>query len=375
MLVPSPGAKPEFLATLEALDHEEDFDRLPSEVTLEGYTRDAWAWKPNPKAWTDLVAVSVDGRNKLPGFINYLKDRQKSAYGRFSPTSLWVVSYIQKKTGSDKELSVRLCFDMGLLNNCPLYKPNKQPSMKPVKPTPSPAAKTNTGAKSGMLGNLLGAQRRTNEHMQHVTKPVAPSVQRPESFQSVQSVPAEERRTVQQVLSEFRQKMETEMLDFDVCGEVVLKVKIVLAEMLKGLTDDDKARISMDVLKYIVYEAAEECNEEWVAHKEPSEFMDECVIAIYKEGHAPEEVLEEINRVELTEDMRGEQRALQEARQRKHASHEAKEDDDRIIQAMRAEQEDMAALNMNKRDRRTIEEIQRDLAAGEEQPSEKRVKQ
>jgi hypothetical protein len=369
-LIPAPGAKPEFLFTVEALDDVDEWNaQLPSKIILEGYTRDAWAWKPGP--WVELVCVSTDGRNKLPGFIKYLKERQKCAYGRFSPTAAFVVSYIQKKAASTTEMSVRLCFDLTKLANCPLIKKKvaAPPVVAPVasKQAPPAAKPAASGAsankKSGILGNLLGAQKRINKHMEHSAKPKKVVV-------AAAAVEAG-MRTAQQVLSEFREKMEQEMLDFDSCGEVVFKTKIILSQSQKGLSDDDKARITMDVLKYIVYEAAEECNEEWIAHKEPSEFMDECEIAVYKDGHAPEEVMEEANRVELTEDMRGEQFAAQEANKKKSVNQEAKLDQERFKQAVQQEADEIAALNSNKRDRRTIEDFQR----GTVQPEVKKIKQ
>lgn len=382
-LTPTPGAKPEFLATVEPLEDIDEWDRLPSKINLEGYTRDAWAWKPSPGNWTELVCVSVDGRNKLPGFIKYLKDRQKSAFGRFSPTSVWVVSYIQSKAAANgNEMSVRLCWNIGMLKDCPLAMPKKPvaaavhlPATKgPVsvakplqqQPQPAPIAPP-TNKKSGLLGNLLGATKRTNHHMETSAK----LKKAPATVAVAASAAVADVRTAQQVLSEFRQKMEEEMLDFDSCGEVSMQTKIILSDMQKGLNDEDKARITMDVLKYIVFEAAEECNEDWIAHKEPSEFMDECVVTVYKEGHAPDEVLEEVNRVEMTEDMRGEQYAIQEANKRKQAMEEAKLYDENFKKAIREqEEEEIAALNTNKRDRRTIEEIQLGLG----QP-EKRNKQ
>ena len=375
-LTPSPGANPEFLATMEPLESIPQWDQqLPSKINLEGYTRDAWAWKPSRENWTELVCVSVDGRNKLPGFIKYLKDRQKCAYGRFSPSAVWVVSYIQKGAASANEMRIRLCFDVSKLEACPLAKSRTQKpaasssqsvpvannksnkAQFPPSSAPKPSTESSSSTsrpKSGLLGNLLGATKRTNQHMEHSakTKPL-------KSNASTSEVPEAEARTAQLVLNEFRQKMEEEMLDFDSCGEVVLKVDIVLSEMQKGLNDADKARITMEVLKYIVFEAAEECNEDWIAHKEPSEFMDECVIAVYKDGHAPEEVVEEVNRVEMTEDMRGEQFAILDANRRKQAAEEAKRDEENFKKAIRErEEEEIAVLNTNKRDRRTIEEIQ-----------------
>ena len=71
----------------------------------------------------------------------------------------------------------------------------------------------------------------------------------------------------------------------------------------------------MEILKYIVYEQAEEVNDEWIAHKEPSEFMDEATIAIYKEGEAPPEVLEDMNKADLPDEIKGQQRAIQQEQQ------------------------------------------------------------
>jgi hypothetical protein len=45
----------------------------------------------------------------------------------------------------------------------------------------------------------------------------------------------------------------------------VLRVPIAMNEQLKWL--EEKGRVTMDVLKYMVYEAVEEGNEEWVAQR------------------------------------------------------------------------------------------------------------
>ena len=122
----------------------------------------------------------------------------------------------------------------------------------------------------------------------------------------------------------------------------------------------------MEILKYMVYEAAEEVNEEWVAHKEPSEFMDEVVIAVYKEGAAPPEVLEEINKGEMPDEVRGQQRAVQEERARQMNQAEQKKARELELQAHNYgfEGGDAAALNQNKRDRRTIEDYEREKKRG-----------
>ena len=46
-------------------------------IVLEGYTRDPWALDTTATKWTPVQVESVDGRNKLPGFVDYLHERKK----------------------------------------------------------------------------------------------------------------------------------------------------------------------------------------------------------------------------------------------------------------------------------------------------------
>ena len=173
-----------------------------------------------------------------------------------------------------------------------------------------------------------------------------------------------EAKTAGQVLAEFRQEMEQLMLDFDLSNDPVLEVPLNLSSKLRLLTvqDQQAGRVTMEVLKYIVYEQAEEVNEEWIAYKEPSGFMDECMIRIYKEGEAPPEVLEEINKGDLPDEIRGQQRALVEQQKKAQELKAMKQTQALQKQALQkeaqADEDDLAVLNQNKRDRRTIEEIQ-----------------
>jgi hypothetical protein len=151
--------------------------------------------------------------------------------------------------------------------------------------------------------------------------------------------------------------MQEKMLNFETTSDNVLPVQLSLANMTRELQGDDRSKVTMQILKFIVNEQAEEVNEDWICHSEPSEFMDEIVISVYKE--APPDVLEEVNKVELPEEVVGQQRAIQEARQRAVAKQEA--DRDKQLQQMAMQEdkeEEMATLNVHKRDRRTIEEIQ-----------------
>jgi len=380
-LVPQPGANPEFLATLAPTNDASDAilelwndPSLPTKVILEGYTRDGWAWKPNSLALTSVRVQSTDQRgHKLDGFVKYLADRQKSAYGRFAipssnhRTGICIVSYIQKKESN--RMDCRISLDLTQIPNCTLSVLVKKNTTKPQSSTNTAVTKPPVAVNSrprkagGLLGKLVGAQQRTNQHVQvAIQKPVTSggrtSASTNNNDTSTANIPT--LRTSQQVLSEFRNEMEQKMLNFDISPEETMTLSVTLAEHTTGLSIEDKAKVTMEILKYMVYEAAEEVNDEWIAYKEPSEFMDEATFTIYKEGAAPPEVLEEINKGELPEEMRAEQRAIATERQRQVQQAESRNQRQVMQQAHNEYDDDMEVLNQNKRDRRTIEDYQRE---------------
>ena len=438
-LIPAPGQKPEFLAVVELVHKQnvpELWEHLPPVVVLEGYTRDAWASDTSTQ-WTTWQVESIDGRNKLPGFVKFLRDRQKSCYGRvvLPPSTfigadqerVWVISHKQM---SSSTVNCRIA-SIHTIPTCPLrpMETNKSTVTHPPPSTTSTPASASTSTsrisssssprtiinsvstgpaqaakpkRSGLLGNLVGAQRRTNTQLEIAASVVAPkkktltsastasgdettttsaagrddlSHRATDPGTTTHTIPpavAMGTQTAGQVLADFRSEMEQKMLDFDIATEEsCLKINLDLAAKLRLLMDEEKqsGRVTMEVLKYIVYEQAEEVNEEWIAHKEPSEFMDEVVIAIYKEGEAPEEVLEEMNKGELPDEVRGQQRAIQEQLQKAEQIKAQKIRMEQMKLAMQLktqqqeeeeEDEDFAALNTQKRDRRTIEDYERE---------------
>jgi hypothetical protein len=263
-----------------------------------------------------------------------------------------------------------MAWDISTIPGCPLKPPPPKPVHEVVAaaaaakpPAPAPAANNNKPKRkgTGLLGNLVASQKRTNVHVQVASKPKKNET---ESASHGEDANGSGKKSAQQVMADFRQSMEQKMLDFDLSDEPMMKVKVNLAEQQRDLaTMEDKAKITMEILKYIVYEQCEEVNEEWIAYKEPSEFMDEVTIALYKEGEAPPEVLEEINKGELPDEVRGQQQALQAGRQKQMETKERSKELEmqrRALQERAAEEDDNEALNQNKRDRRTIEEIQRE---------------
>jgi hypothetical protein len=370
LLIPEPGQKPAFLATIRVVDPSPAVVNLwnaiaSDKIVLEGYTRDGWAWKPSPTL-TNLTVESTDGRKKVRGFAEHLKERQKSAYGRFGTTGVWVVSYIQKKTDNDSRMDCRVSLDFTKVPHCSLklrslaVPPSKnEPPAKPIEARPA-------GKKSGFLGKLVGAQQRTNHHVAMAStarKPASPSLSS-NSAHAGSIGESAATKTAQKVLAEFRQACQDKMLDFDLAAEEKLEVPVTLATYTAGLSFEDKAKVTMEILKYMVYEAAEEVNEEWIAYKEPGGFMDEATFAIYKEGAAPPEVLEELNKGELPDEVIGQQRAMQDERVRQANQAEQRHKTQLELAAHRQtdeeENDDFAALNSNKRDRRTIEDYERE---------------
>lgn len=419
-LIPSPGAADEFMATIQPLiaSSLSESDRMKVEnvwntmineiqattsnsnikIVLEGYTRDGWAWKPNADQWVTMTVVNHhDNRQKkkLENFVKYLKERQKSAYGRFGALGLFVVSYVQSRHNNNNNTAVdqidcRISTNMTLIPNCtivPLLPQSHDRSKQSVashdrKDGSEKTTTQNTASfiqpptkgklrekGGGFLGKLVGAQQRTNEHVVASKQPSTRKVNQlpvPDvdtmlstnmgvETTSGSTTSISECKSAQEVIAEFRQECHDKMLNFDLSEDEMMQIPIVLRDYaLRVANEEDKLKISMDVLKYIVFEAAEEVNEEWVAHKEPSEFMDDIIITIYKEDAAPDDVLEDINHAELPDEIRGQQRAIQEQRNKqKTKSMEP-------VMQFDEEYDDIEALNTKKRDRRTIEDYERE---------------
>jgi hypothetical protein len=428
LLTPTPGAKPEFLASVIPLNKggpppfwSSLEDNNKQGIVLEGYTRDDWSLDTSTK-WISLTVRSIDGKNKLPGFVNYLRERKKTAFGRFvlnqNPHSSTLVTYvwaISHKQTSSTILSCRVA-SLSSIPNCPLKPksatimqqqqqqqqqktmnnnmmnppPPKQPPPQQQQQQPSTTNSQPPKKKGfGLLGNLVGAQKRTNLHVVSSSagsgsnKQIAKTTTSSNSATTTTTTTtggaaettgeeegADGTMTSGQVLSDFRNEMEQKMLDFDISPEVSMKVFVKLSDHAKKAQDADKDKVTMEVLKYIVYEQAEEVNDEWIAHKEPSEFMDECTIAIYKDPEeAPPEVLEELNRAEIPEEMKAQQKMAEQHRRQQEQKILKQQE---LLQKERLKQmansgggddgdsDFLAALNTQKRDRRTVEDYERE---------------
>jgi len=124
--------------------------------------------------------------------------------------------------------------------------------------------------------------------------------------------------------------------------------------------------VGMEIIKYIVYEQVDELGEEkgWVSLKEPGEFADEAVFAVYKKGCVPEDVMEDMMKGDLPDEQKQEQRAMREAAAKEEDRKARKAGELNLKNATRYQVDigvDMKSLNSTKRDRRSIEAIQRDM--------------
>jgi hypothetical protein len=371
-----------FLATLEPMSstdvNEED---LPFEITLDRYTRDSWSLlkSSNDKVWKSCWFKSIDDKRRLPGFLQFLKSRKKAAFGKFeSPlpdertgeinTAIFLVPFEQPplvvrprndsgEGGKGDCIFVKYCMDerkatarTTVMNSSKqaaidIHQHSNQGNSNLKDTTPGVGSRG-----GGLLGNLLGATRRTNQHLDTVRS-------QKKSKATIETGAL----TWNQVVNGFREKIEKQLINFGQSTLTEMKILINLADMTREIqSSEEKANVTMKVLEFIVFESVEEINDEWTPYKQPGEFMDECTIVIYKDGHVPLEVQEDLNRGEIPDELRQEQRAMRDAMSREEKKRIKMIQDDNLKKAA-VQNVEVSVLNTEKRDRRTIEEIQKDI--------------
>jgi hypothetical protein len=139
------------------------------------------------------------------------------------------------------------------------------------------------------------------------------------------------------------------------------KVSISLASLVNSVPSEERDKVTMDVFKYVIYEQVEELGmDRWVAAKDPTDFVDECIITVYKEGHAPADVLEDLNKADLPTELKGLSRHMADT-QSKTAQRKDKRNSEVIMKQNIVGEDNVVVLNTNRRDRRTLEQIQKDL--------------
>ena len=413
MLTPSPGVKPEFLATVEPVSmtgSRQQFS-LPFEVVLDGYTREPWSSgavthnSEDTNGWKSGYLLSTDGRNRLPGFLKYLRDRKKACLAKFndstaSTKAILVVPFDpppippeQLPVGTDR---AQLLYVMYLPDDRVLSKgkqpeatdPNKQLHIEQQKQkekqqrmeqqqkiqreqqllrqkqmtqqrNTTQSTSTKKGFGGGILGNLLGAQQKTQNHLDVVRSKRRNTDLAPDLTSGAAGA-----------ITSFREKVAADLEKFKSDnGTFVTKVSISLASLVNSVPIEEREKVTMDVFKYIVYEQVEEVGmDKWIAAKEPTDFIDEIVVAVYKEGHAPADVLEDLNKADLPEELKGLSRHMADT-QSKSAQRKDKRSSEVIMRQNAVGEDNVVVLNTNKRDRRTLEQIQKDIREGEAKKS------
>ena len=400
MLTPSPGVKPEFLATVEPLSMKSSSQQqqlsLPFEVVLDGYTREPWSSgmndnaKDNSISWKTAYLLSTDGRNRLPGFLKYLRDRKKACVAKFtdstaSTKAILVVPFDpppipleQLPDGVDKNqlIYVKYLADERVLKGKPPTKDVEQQNHKEkqmqqqkkmqqmqqqqqkqqkqqqrkqaVIPQSMPSKK---GIGGGILGKLMGAQQRTDNHLDVVRTKRRNNDLAPDLTSGAAGA-----------ITSFRERVATDLEKFKSDNSTfVTKVSISLAALVNEVPIEERDKVTMDVFKYVVYEQVEELGmDRWVAAKEPTDFVDEAIIAVYKEGHVPADVWEDLNKADVPDEVKGLSRHIADT-QSKTAQRKDKRNSEVIMRQNAVGEDNVVVLNTNKRDRRTLEQIQKDL--------------
>ena len=290
LLSGDPKAKPDFLATVEPAIPQQPPFTLPFELVLDGYTREPWS-SGNANGqhithieWNSCYLVSTDGRNRLPGFMQYLQGRKKAAIAKFDasdalPSSssddnkaILVVPYdpppipIDKlPQGVDKSqvIYVKYLKDANILKGGNLASNTKkieekkkieeqklmqkkieqQQAQKKIQPPAPRTISTSTKKASGLLGNLLGAQRRTENHLDLVRA------------QKNSEVAFDPNTGAAGCINAFRTKISTELEQFKADPtKFTTKVSISLASLIKSVPVDEQDKVTMDVFKFTVYE-------------------------------------------------------------------------------------------------------------------------
>ena len=400
MLTPSPGVKPEFLATVEPLSMKSSSSQqqhlsLPFELVLDGYTREPWSSgmsdnaKDNSISWKTAYLLSTDGRNRLPGFLKYLRDRKKACIAKFtdstaSTKAILVVPFDpppipleQLSDGVDKNqlLYVKYLADERVLKGKPPTKDVEQQNHKEKqmqqqkkiqhqqqkqqkqqqhqrKQAVMPQSISSTkGIGGGILGKLMGAQQRTDNHLDVVRTKRRNNDLAPDLTSGAAGA-----------ITSFREKVATDLEKFKSDNNTfVTKISISLAALTNEVPIEERDKVTMDVFKYVVYEQVEELGmDRWVAAKEPTDFVDEAIIAVYKEGHVPADVLEDLNKADVPDEVKGLSRHIADT-QSKTAQRKDKRNSEVIMRQNAVGEDNVVVLNTNKRDRRTMEQIQKDL--------------
>mmetsp|Transcript_33078 Transcript_33078/g.76224 ORF Transcript_33078/g.76224 Transcript_33078/m.76224 type:complete len:422 (-) Transcript_33078:322-1587(-) len=368
-------------------------DALPYEVDLTGYTRDPLLVRPlnSSTLWKEIYLRSTDKRKKLGGFKKFLVERKKSAFGSFPNeeaecgSGTFVVPH-DAQPNNPEVIFVRLTLDQKAAEReagqehrrrreavMTVHKQNQeqQQSQKrdtmPKKDiratlgTSHPVGSKKAGKRPGLLGNLMAAERRTAHHLSVIPKQKSIDETSGKGI-AVADIAIESQRAI----AKFRENsLEAMELFRDDSSRHVTRVEFSVSKVLdESLITPAQAsgRVTVEVLTFILNECVDEVGmDKWVAHKVRSEFVDDTVITVYKEGYAPPEILEDMNRGDLPNELLAEQRAKQETAAREQSRKVAAANVQLEAETSRATNNTkFSTLNVNKRDRRTLEDLQKE---------------
>jgi len=172
------GSKPKFLTTIvpwydgKAIT---DSTPLPSDLTIDGYTRDPWGLFEGNNTEEDKCWIRCSfwsSGNGMAPFIKFLQENKKSAYGTFvtdQTDGFFVIPFDQPtplKTSQPNIFQCKYITGLGLVGEPSTSEPVAQTTNYPADPNEN----VQREQKSGSLRNLLAAEYKTSQSLSVVPK-------------------------------------------------------------------------------------------------------------------------------------------------------------------------------------------------------------
>ncbi|GMI47083.1 hypothetical protein TrCOL_g7149 [Triparma columacea] len=365
---------------------------LPYALTLTQYTRNPTYLVPPTSSfintptcvWLKFKLTPGDNnKNRLPDYVSYLRERGKSAVGTIDTPGFKGGIVVTEKTcegGREDEVVLGVFVkeergrgeggDTGKSTDFVKKVPTNERTSETKDKTNVQIQNNKVERKGGLLSSLISSDAKTRQKLREVPVSAMATLEGGGN--------EEEEEGDKGKVEEFRRKVEGVLREFEVGGGDKCTID----------TSEKEGGGKVELLKYVLTEISEEIGGgRFIQIRETTEFMDELSVTFYRnESVTPPDILLRINEGDKTEEMKNELRARVEAkkrqemqRDRKLRQKEEKEalrvkdtrlptDDGNVGGTGREErkEEDEQALpevvGTRKRDRRTIEEIQRDMS-------------
>jgi hypothetical protein len=406
---------------------------LPFSLTITQYSKDARFTTPYASGteWLNLHTTPTAGCtvSKISDFVGYLTGRKKAGLCEFdNPVygkgwfiippqvvvdDVMIVGYRKRSVVGSKEhgkeqrqSSVVDGTGNVNVNGNAVVNGNGNAATTTTTTTSSPSTSTSSlsvkkkqatstiPVKKSLLSSLSSKLKKTQDHLSSVSRAKLASldpynygdlVKSSDVSSAVANVGEGAARGAasNEKVEAYRKRIEKCLIDFrDHTGDHTNKCDCVRIK-----TDEREGGASTSLLKYILYETADTVSsEQFIAYRETSEFADELDVVVYRNKEVtPLEVLELMGQGDLPEEVKAVIRHKTSQRKAQGSAREKskmKEFEKGVVERGLAMEEGagggagvaVEGLNGKKRDRRTIEEIQKEMLEKELGVGGKRVK-